>query len=116
MNNQIIEIKKVNNNYIVDNKDIIIVNKLIKYKDKINKRLINKLIKKLDTYHISYNIDGIEVIYNDNKYEYYKLKYLKENEIKNEVNNLCKYLEDNILKKMKYLFKEIELIINEWKI
>lgn len=113
MNNQIIEINKVNNNYIVNNEDIIIVNKLIKYKDKLTKRLINKLIKKLDIYHISYNIDNIEVIYNDNKYKYYKLKFIKENEIKNEVNNICKYLEDNILKKKtKYLFKEIELIIN----
>ena len=108
MNNQIIEIKKINNNYIVDNKDIIIVNKLIKYKDKINKRIINKLIKKLDTYHISYNIDDIEVIYNDNKYEYYKLKYLKENEIKNEVNNICKCLEDNILKKVTSYKENIE--------
>ena len=37
MNNQIIEINKVNNNYIVNDKDIIIVNRLIKYKNNINK-------------------------------------------------------------------------------
>ena len=106
-----VNITKIDNNYIIDNKDLIIINGLFKRKitnNNLNENTINKIIKKLDKYSINYNIDNKIKIFSNNKYNYYKIKF--ENIV--IINNICKSLEDNILRKdMKKVLKEIENII-----
>ena len=104
----------MDNNYIVLNNninesDMVIINNLFKYKTSN----LNKIIKKLDNYHINYKYNNKIKEFNDNKYFYYKDKFTKQIQIKEEIDYICKYLETNILKRnIKYLLKEIENIID----
>ena len=89
--------------------DMVVINGLFKYKT----NNINYIIKKLDNYHINYQYNNKIKEFNDNKYFYYKDKFTKELQRKEEINYICKYLENNLLRKdIKYLLREIENIIS----
>lgn len=89
--------------------DMVVINGLFKHKT----TNINYIIKKLDNYHINYQYNNKINEFNDNKYFYYKDKFTKELQRKEEINYICKYLENNLLRKdIKYLLREIDDIIS----
>lgn len=108
--NDIVKFKGYKNNkYIINDNDVYIIYELFDNKASkiISKRKLERLIYRLDKYHINYQIDGKIKIFKDNKYMEYKIKHEKKKK-------LCSYIEDNILsKKMNKILKEIEIIIDE---
>ena len=114
--NRIVTIYNKDNRYYVINDDEIIIKRLFRYKinNNFNKRKLKRIINKLDSCSISYRLDGIDKLYDNNKYDLYLDKYKKEIDRNKDIEYICSYLEDNILDmKIKKLLNEIVVIINE---